>query len=642
MIRRISTKLLLAVLAAVVVPFLGFALFVNHTMAGRQRQVVLYSLRGLAWDLALRVDRHVEHHTRDVVIWAQNPTCEGAIREFARASEEPEEEEETFRDLQRKQFDAYVSAEESLDLVLLIEEGGRVVVSNVRDPSGQKILGNVLIRLFLRDFSAEPWFQAGLRGEHARLDQHPSDLLPPKNSAPGTHPENYHIGFAAPVYSSASTDAVIGVLFSLVNWKHIQDEIRQPVLKDYFQGLVGPEEFSSAYSWIWASDADTIIAHDDPDLYGEKVSGPRIGLPGMVADASAGTWGLYREYTFRGKTKNAAFKHTASPGEGGFGWVVGVGIDNDDIFQGVRELHGLLLRATLAVLLLAVLLTRVISRRATHPIRVLQRHTQRVASGDLDARVEVRSRDELGELAEHFNRMTAKLKEQREQLVKAEKDAAWREMARQVAHDIKNPLTPVKLSVDLVQRAKRERSPDFDRIFDRTMETIARQVEHLREIASDFNALTGALKPNPERVDVRALLDEVLELSAAWADERGIEVSSAGPGGQVLADPALLRRVLINLVSNAIEAMPEGGRLDCQVTPRGDQLHVEVRDTGAGIPEDVQPHLFEPYFTTRSTGTGLGLAIARRVIEELDGGIALVPADPGPGTVARIVLPLHR
>ena len=635
--------LLLAVLVAVVVPFVGFALFVNDTMADRQRQVVLYSLRGLAGDLASRVDRHVEGHRRDVGIWAQSPICDWAIDEFSRAQEDPGEVESDypFRPLQREVFDAIVEAEDSLDLLLLVEQTGRVVASNVSDSTGREILGQAIIQLYARDFSAEPWFLSAMRGELALVDHHSSDLIPPRNPAPGVHPENYHIGFAAPVYSAAEPGNPIGVLFSLVNWKQIQDEIRQPILTEYFQGLVGPEEFPSAYSWIWASDADTIISHNDTSLYGEKVSGPKIGLPGMVDDARAGTWGLYREYTFRGKTKNAAFKHTTEPEQGGFGWVVGVGIDNDDIFMGVRQLQGLLLRATLAVLLLAVLLTLVISRRTMRPIRDLQRHTQRVASGDLDARIAVRSNDELGELAGHFNRMTAEVKERREQLVKAEKDAAWREMARQVAHDIKNPLTPVKLSVDLVKRAKRDGSPEFDRIFDRTMETIGRQVEHLREIASDFNALTGAQKPNPEALEVRALLDEVLELSAAWADEQGVEVGCTGPGGTVMADPALMRRVLINLVSNAFEAMPEGGRLSCDVRSRGGELRVEIRDTGAGVPEEARPHLFEPYFTTRSTGTGLGLAIARRVIEEVGGSISLESAETGPGTLALVVLPLE-
>ncbi len=640
MVRRISTKLLFAVLAAVVIPFLGFALFVDYSMAERlSKEVVLYSLKGLAGSLALQVDSDIEEHLKDVAVWAESPTCREAIDEWA-SEEAGAGTGERYRDLQRLQFDAYVTAKDALDLLLLINEKGRVVASNRVDSSGTEVAWEALAEIYARDFSDENWFQAGMRGEYVNVDHHASDLLPPKNPAPGKHPENYHIAFAAPVVQSdeddRGEDEVIGVLFSLANWSQIQDTIRQPVLKDYFQGLVGPEEFPSAYGWIWASDADTVIAHADTRLYGMKVSGPEIGLPELVEDARAGSWGLFREYTFRGTRKHAAFKHTAT-----FGWVVGIGIDNDDIFKGVRELRGLLLKATLVVLLLAVLWTMVIARRTTRPILALQQHTQRVASGDLDARTEVRSKDELGELADAFNRMTAEIKEQRDQLVKAEKDAAWREMAHQIAHDIKNPLTPIKLSVGLLKRAKDERSPEFDSIFERTMDTIARQVEHLRDIASDFNALTGVHKPSPEITDVGEVLGEVLELNAAWASERGVEVTREGPGGHVEVDPALLRRVFINLVSNAFEAMPEGGTLACDVRPRGDELHVEIRDSGAGIPDEMRPHLFEPYFTTRTTGTGLGLAIARRVVEEMDGGIALVPNDPGPGTLARIVLPLR-
>jgi len=639
MVRRISTKLLLAVLAAVVVPFLGFALFVNDTMAERSREVVRYSLRGLAGALAAQVDHDIDGHLEDVAVWAESPTCEWALGERADEAAGELDIGEDFRDLQREQFDNYVTAKDSLDLLLLLNADGKVVASNRVDSRGGIVPWEALAVIYVRDFSGEDWFVAGMRGEYVNVDHHASTLLPPKNAAPGKHPENYHIGFAAPVLAPAEpgeSGEVIGVLFTLVNWTQTQGVIRQAVLKDYFQGLVGPGEFPSAYGWIWASDADTIIAHNDTRLYGARVSGPDIDLPELVEDARAKTWGLYREYSFRGERKNAAFKHTAT-----FDWVVGVGIDNDDIFKSVRELQGLLLKATLLVLLLAVLFVMVIARRTTRPILALQQHTQRVASGDLDARIEIRSKDELGELGEAFNRMTAEIKEQREQLVKAEKDAAWREMARQVAHDIKNPLTPIKLSVDLLKRAKDEHSPEFESIFERTMETIARQVDHLRDIASDFNALTGVHKPKLERVDVGALLDEVLVLNAAWASERGIEVSRGGPGGDVQADPALLRRVLINLVSNAFEAMPEGGTLSCDVTPRGDELHVEIRDSGVGISDELRPHLFEPYFTTRSTGTGLGLAIARRVVEELGGGIALVPNDPGPGTLARIVLPLR-
>ena len=617
-------------LAAVIIPFIGFALYVDSAVADRSKQIVLYSLRGLAGDLAARIDRQVDQYVGDVELWSKYSTCDWAIAEYLEWTEDPGTED-TMRKLLREQFDDAVRAREHVDLLMLVERGGRAVASN-----------GAHLDQYARDFSAEPWFVEGLAGRAANVDPHVSDYLPLRNTEPGIHPENYHIGFSAPVLSESETGEVSGVLYALVNWRAIQGEIGGPVLRDYFQGLVGAGEFPSAYGWVWSSDADTIIAHNDPSLYGEKVSGPRIGLPQMVEDARAEDWGLYREYTFRDERKNAAFKRTKRPSEGGFGWVVGVGIDNDDIFAGVRELRSLLFKATLLVLLLSTLLTMVIARRTTQPIRALERHTKRVAAGDLDARIAVTTDDELGELGRAFNDMTARIKAQRVQLVKAEKDAAWREMARQVAHDIKNPLTPIQLSVDLMKRARDEQSPEFGTIFERTVDTVRRQVDHLRDIASDFHALTGVGNANPTHFDAGALLDEVLELNAALCAEQGIALDCERPSGgaHVFLDQSQLRRVLMNLVSNAIQAMPDGGELRCTVRAADGRLEIELRDEGEGIPDQVRPRLFEPYFTTRSTGTGLGLAIARRVIEEMDGSIELVSNEPRRGTTARLSLPL--
>jgi signal transduction histidine kinase len=640
MVRRISTKLLLAVLAAVIIPFLGFALYADQAVAERSKQVVLFALRGLASDLAARIDRHVARCVGDVELQSRLRTCDWAIEEH-REWRAGGSSEDTMRSLLRDQFDDAVRAREDVDLVLLVERGGRAVAASSIDSSGRPVPEGVIFELYARDFGAEPWFTEGLAGRAANVDQHVSELLPPRNPSPGTHPENFHVGFSAPVLSKADPAEVSGVLYALVNWRTIQDELRQPVLKDYFQGLVGQGEFPSAYGWVWSSDADTIIAHNDVSLYGELVSGPRIGLPQMVEDARSADSGLYREYTFRGERKNAAFRRTARPEQGGFGWVVGVGIDNDDIFQGVRELRGLLLEATLLVLLCSTLLTMIVARRTTQPIRALERHTRRVAAGDLDARIAVTTDDELGQLARAFNDMTAEVKQQREQLVKAEKDAAWREMARQVAHDIKNPLTPIQLWIDLLARAKQERSPELDSIFARTVDTVRRQVEHLRGIASDFHALTGVGEAHPTSFDAGELLAEVFELNAALCAERGIAQRLSGPGGRVRQDQGLLRRVLMNLVSNAIEAMPEGGELHGSARAEGGRLVLEVRDTGVGIPAEARARLFEPYFTTRSTGTGLGLAISKRVVEEMGGEIALFPNDPAPGTTARVALPLE-
>jgi nitrogen fixation/metabolism regulation signal transduction histidine kinase len=327
---------------------------------------------------------------------------------------------------------------------------------------------------------------------------------------------------------------------------------------------------------------------------------------------------------------------------------VGVGVDNDDITATIDELRTLLFGASLCVLVVVIVGTVLIARHTTRPILALEEHTRRIAAGDLSAQIVVKSKDELGELARAFNTMTHELSESRAKLVKAEKDAAWREMARQVAHEIKNPLTPISLSAALLKRAKDQKSPEYEAIFERTIDLIQRQVEHMRLIAADFSAFAGARKAKPEVVDVCALVDEVLTLNAAWAAELSVTVARTGASGSVFVDRGELRRVLINLVSNALEAMPDGGTLNVAISRRDDpaapQIVIEVRDSGVGLSDDVRRRLFEPYFTTRTHGTGLGLAIAARLVDEMNGHIELAPVaeSEAKGTIARLTLPEHR
>jgi nitrogen fixation/metabolism regulation signal transduction histidine kinase len=210
-----------------------------------------------------------------------------------------------------------------------------------------------------------------------------------------------------------------------------------------------------------------------------------------------------------------------------------------------------------------------------------------------------------------------------------------------VAHEIKNPLTPISLSANLLRRARDEQSPEFDQILDRTVDLMQRQVENLRQISQNFYAFAGERQLEPRPTDLRALAGEVLELNAAWAAELGVQVELLGEAREVRIDPTELRRVLINLVSNALESMPKGGHLQVSLEETDQEARVAVRDTGTGISREATARLFEPYFTTRSHGTGLGLAICKRVIDEMGGQLSLEPISDelGNGTLALIVLP---
>ncbi|MBK7874346.1 MAG: HAMP domain-containing protein [Planctomycetes bacterium] len=651
-LRRISTKWILTVLAVVCIPFVGFAWYVDTQTAKRQWEVVRYYLLTMACDLAAQLDGELHERALDIELQAENLATVWAVEDLDGGRID-------FAKPLQSGFDRFVQKSQVYDLILAVDADGRFVASNVVRPDGAPFSAAVRLALEQRDYRAESWFQAALvkrRGDERQsvlVDHHRSELLPPVVEVSTPHPQNYHVGFAVPVYSHLEPDRVVGVTYALMRWDRIQEQIlkrKRPKGSEALDGVPDSTSYQiyrTSYAWLWTADAETIIAHPTTSLYGARVSRTPVNLPQLVDAARAEDMGFYPEYSFKEKRKNAAFKHCAGPEKGGLGWVVGVGIDNDDVTSFIEGLQETLIQATLSVLAIVVVLTVFIARRTTAPIVALREQTKRVAAGDLTARVTVQSRDELGELAQSFNEMTEQLAQSRKQLIKAEKDAAWREMARQVAHEIKNPLTPISLSAALLKRAKDEKSPEFDSIFERTIQLVTRQVEHMRKIASDFSAFAGAKKRAPEVVELGGVLDDVLAEHAAWAAEARVVVERSGGGGKVLADASELRRLLINLVSNAIEAMPQGGKLDVRldrvVEDGAPKLRLVVRDTGVGLSDTVRARLFEPYFTTRTHGTGLGLAICARLVDEMGGTIELenLPPEQGPGAIARITLPEH-
>ncbi len=635
LLRSIATRWVLLVLAAVVVPLLGFAYFMRAQLAERHWASVEYYLLTMAQEMADRLDTLVAERVADIQSWdSMNPLTEWALGAW-------DEAESPFPGQLQGQFDRFVERGQVYDLVIAVDANGRLLAASSRRPGGGA-LPPMVVEGLQRSYANDAWFLNALQGQVTLVDHHRSALLEGMQASDASVPE-MHLGIAVPVKRQLGAD-VVGVVYALMNWRHVQTVILKPV-KPRIPLRMGSDLYGSTYAWLWKSDCDTILAHPSKELYMQAVSRPPIELPQLVEAAKSSEHGLYPMYEFRGVGKSAAYKHCRSVAEGGFGWVVGVGMDNQDITATLDELQSVLLKATIVVVLLVVLGTAIVARRTTAPILRLQQATRRVAAGDLTARSGVTSADELGDLGRAFDEMTKEIDESRRQLVKAEKERAWREMARQVAHEIKNPLTPIQLSVNLLKRARDEGSPEYPVIFERTVELVLRQVDNMKRIASDFAAFAGARASRPERLDVSALYAEVLDLNAAWASEAKVEVRRALCTAFVRADAHELRRVLINLVSNAIEAMPQGGVLEASITlttgKDGRLMVLELRDTGVGLSETARSRLFEPYFTTRTHGTGLGLAIARRLVEEMNGTIELEPRkDLDRGTVARIQLPL--
>jgi nitrogen fixation/metabolism regulation signal transduction histidine kinase len=294
---------------------------------------------------------------------------------------------------------------------------------------------------------------------------------------------------------------------------------------------------------------------------------------------------------------------------------------------------GLLLAAAVA----AALLGRRLASRETAPLEALQAAAARVAAGDLEARVGVSADGEVGALVEAFDAMTGDLRRSQARLAASERVAAWREVARALAHELKNPLTPIAMSVELLRDARGR--PDFDEILDESTRAIGEEVRRLRRIVDEFSRFARLPAPALAPLPAGELAQALLALYPA--PPPGVTLVPAVAGGLpvVRADRDQLLQVLHNLVKNAFEAMGGGGTLRLAARREADEVVFEVADTGPGIPAELLPRVFEPYLTTKAGGTGLGLAIAERIVQE-HGGRLEVASPPGQGATFTVRLPV--
>lgn len=292
---------------------------------------------------------------------------------------------------------------------------------------------------------------------------------------------------------------------------------------------------------------------------------------------------------------------------------------------------------------LAILLSGWAAARVTHPVEQLAQAARQVAAGDWHTQVSVTSADELGDLADSFNRMTNELLQQKEQLVRSERVAAWRELARRLAHELKNPLFPLQLTVENLLRARQQSPEQFEEIFRESASTLLAEIANLKAIVSRFSEFSRMPQPQFQRVQLNDVVESVSRLFQAQLrtpDRAPIECRLELAAGMppIAADPELLHRALSNLVLNAMDAMAQGGTLTLRTRREGEWAILEAADTGTGLTPEECERLFTPYYTSKAHGTGLGLAIVQSIISDHGGRIS-VRSDTGLGTTFVIELP---
>jgi two-component system, NtrC family, nitrogen regulation sensor histidine kinase NtrY len=310
-----------------------------------------------------------------------------------------------------------------------------------------------------------------------------------------------------------------------------------------------------------------------------------------------------------------------------------------------KEISDMIVTITNFGLLLIVLtmsLVVFISGRLTSPLRMLGIGLASVEFGKKSEHLNYLGHDEIGDLVKQYNRMVDEIEESAIKLTRSEREYAWREMAKQIAHEIKNPLTPMKLNVQQLSKSWHDGAQEFEKILDRFTENQIEYIENLSSIASEFSSFAKMPRPNPVEIDLVDQINSSIELFHHTENVKFKVNIEKAKRAFVFADKEHLNGVFSNLIKNAIQSIPSGktGLIKINLDIKGNAAVVSISDNGIGIPKELKDKMFTPNFTTKSSGMGLGLSIVKRFVETANGTIRF-ESEPGKGSVFYVELPLQ-
>ncbi|MCC7063671.1 MAG: sensor histidine kinase [Planctomycetes bacterium] len=599
----LASRFLITLVVSAILPLLIYGWFSLRGMRDQiDEQVVRVFLPQLAADHAQKIEAYLGRIDQACAI----------VREIARRALDSEAEMAVFEEQIELVPDLL---DNNLDLLLLANSDGTVVYWQ----DGQRLDPNAHERraaLIPAKVADAKWFaDAQTKRGLQFLPWGRSPYLHRGLEYRSMDPASHHLGVVLDVPRPSGPP---GVLFALVRWAEVQR-----ILDEAREVLAAQAHLPSAQVFL-VSRQGVVQAHTDRSQYGLEVA---------PADLAA-------QLTSASEVGRATFLAAGAPWRAGFApcgqaqersFVLGVTVPETELFAASDDFERVLVVAIALTIAVLVLWSLIASRAIVAPIRALVAATRRIAGGDLAVSLPARGGPELGELASSFNQMATELALGRERLAAAERDQAWAEMARQVAHEVKNPLQPMRMAAQLLQRARSEQDHRAEAIADRLARTVLEQTQELDRIAGDFRAYAGVAPAARSTVCLDDWLDELRTQCAGLFAGRALEVHFEPHAGaaKVAIDRSALSRVFVNLLQNASEAALSGATVTITSAAQGAVATVRVVDAGPGVPEAVRAHMFEPYFTTKSSGTGLGLAICRRLVEAHGGTIRLVQSVPG-------------
>lgn len=312
----------------------------------------------------------------------------------------------------------------------------------------------------------------------------------------------------------------------------------------------------------------------------------------------------------------------------------------DDLKKEISAFLVAFINVYVFLIIVGIFLALVVSNYISRPLRILASRISQLSYGKSNEKIEWKRRDEIGQLVDEYNRMIDELVISADLLARSERETAWREMARQVAHEIKNPLTPMKLSVQHLEKAWKDHTSDWDERLKRFTETMTEQIESLSAIASEFSDFAQMPVTQPEDLDINEILENVKALYQDTSQIRFEFRYDSRIPHTILGDRKQLLRVFTNLINNAIQAIGnnENGTISIELESSDNKYSLKISDSGRGISAELSERIFQPNFTTKSGGMGMGLAIVKSIIQGLGGEISFTSGE-GSGTTFIIIFP---